>query len=138
MVKEEYPDITIDVCSNCQGVFLDKDELNSLATGLASDIEFCSAGHKVDNDKFPIRNCPKCEEHPMIKVDMLRYSDTIFDHCETCGSFFLDRGEIDARDDKHDTGNGKKDVSIQPITGCRAQGYDTGAVGNRVVQVNAG
>jgi len=99
MKKIKKPDITIDRCPKCGGTFLDKGELNTLATGMAGDIEMCSLDVLDDIDKktkHPIRNCPKssCNNNPMKKIDLLVFSDTIFDYCEKCGGFFLDKGEI--------------------------------------------
>ena len=31
----------------------------------------------------------------MRKIDLLSYSDTVFDYCEECEGFFLDKGEIE-------------------------------------------
>ena len=40
MHKIEEPDITVDRCSECGGTFLDKGELDVLATGMSGEIEF--------------------------------------------------------------------------------------------------
>jgi len=97
MKKVKEPDITVDRCSECGGTFLDKGELDILATGMAGKIEFCSIDEKEQDDKHPIRTCPKpaCQNNRMRKIDLLVYSDTIFDYCEKCGGFFLDKGEIE-------------------------------------------
>ena len=47
MEKVTEPDITTDVCQNCSAIFLDKGEVNALATALAGDIEYCS----IDQDR---------------------------------------------------------------------------------------
>jgi len=99
MKKIKEPDITIDRCPKCGGTFLDKGELNVLATGMAGDIEMCSLDVMDDIEqkrKHPYRNCPRssCSGNQMKKIDLLIYSDTIFDYCEKCGGFFLDKGEI--------------------------------------------
>lgn len=90
----KYPDITYEECSACGGIFLDKNELNVLATGESGNIEFCSIDYDKHSDKFPERICVKCSTK-MIKVNLLEMSDIIFDYCEKCGGFFVDRGEID-------------------------------------------
>ena len=96
MDKTKEPDITIDRCPNCGSTFLDKGELDVLAIGLAGEIEFCSVDPKEQIDKHPYRKCPQptCAGNRMRKIDLLIYSDTIFDYCENCGGFFLDKGEI--------------------------------------------
>lgn len=95
MDENDEGDITTDVCSECGGVFLDRGELNTLATGMKGDIEFCSIDHEVDEDKFPPRTCPRCADRKMKKVDLLLLTDIVFDYCPGCGGFFLDKGEVD-------------------------------------------
>ena len=98
MQQLREPDLTIDVCPNCGGRFLDRGELNALATGLSGDIEFCSAAYDLSDheDRFPPRICPKCSEQVMEKVDLLGFSDLIFDFCPSCEGFYFDAREIDA------------------------------------------
>jgi Zn-finger nucleic acid-binding protein len=52
-VKE--PDITVDRCAACGGIFLDKNELNVLATGMSGDIEYCS----IDKDTHADTHKPR-------------------------------------------------------------------------------
>jgi len=94
MERINEPDITIDKCPSCGGVFLERGELNALATGMAGDIEFCSIDDEFHPDKFPLRSCPKCVDQKMKKINLLAFSDLIFDYCDKCGSFFLDKGEL--------------------------------------------
>lgn len=94
MKKDEEGDITTDVCPKCGGVFLDKGELNTLATGMKGDIEYCSIDEDFHQDRFPQRSCPKCLERQMTKVNLLRLSDVIFDYCSKCEGFFLEKGEV--------------------------------------------
>ncbi len=94
MEAVQEPDISMEVCDNCGGTFLDKGELNNLATGLAGDIEFCSIDDEGHEDLFSKRECPKCNNQVMNKINLLRYSDIIFDHCPECDGFFLDKDEI--------------------------------------------
>ena len=96
MEKITEPDITTDVCQNCSAIFLDKGELNALATALAGDIEYCSIDRDRHGDRFPTRTCPKCPDQQMIKVNLLAFSSVIFDFCPTCEGFFLDKGEVEA------------------------------------------
>jgi len=90
------PDIEIEVCPECGGRFLDKGELDALATGLAGEIEYCSIDTDPHEDAFPTRTCPKCPGQDMRKINLLRLSEIIFDHCPQCDGFFLDKGETAA------------------------------------------
>ena len=94
MKQDIAGDITTEVCPKCGGVFLDKGELNILATGIKGDIELCSIDNDFHEDRFQQRSCPKCESQQMTKVNLLRLSDLIFDYCWKCEGFFLDMGEI--------------------------------------------
>lgn len=94
MKRVTDPDIVIERCPGCQGTWLDKEELNTLATGLAGDIEFCSFDDEIHDDEHPRRKCPKCNSVVLKKTGLLAYADIIFDSCDNCGGFFLDRGEM--------------------------------------------
>ena len=96
----EEADIAIDECTACGGVFLDKGELNVLATGMAGDIEFCSREKGELSDKFGARTCGRCADTVMEKVELLRYTGVIFDYCPECQGFFLDRGEVEAMNEE--------------------------------------
>ncbi len=95
MDREEQRDLAVDVCPDCGGVFLDSGELNALATGMHGDIEYCSIDEDFHRNRFPERQCPKCPDQPMRKINLLRLSDLIFDLCPSCGGFFLDKGEVE-------------------------------------------
>ena len=81
MKQDVAGDITTEVCPKCGGVFLDKGELNILATGIKGDIELCSIDNDFHENRFQQRSCPKCESQQMTKVNLLRLSDLIFDYC---------------------------------------------------------
>lgn len=93
-------DITTEECTVCGGVFLDRGELNILATGMAGDIEFCSRDKDRLSDRFGVRTCPKCAGTPMEKVELLRHTGIIFDCCPKCQGFFLDPGEVNAMNEE--------------------------------------
>jgi len=87
------PDIATDSCESCGGLFLDRGELNALATGISGDIELCSIDEGVYLDAHPQRSCPKCPDQFMRKGNLLQFSDILFDHCPQCDGFFLDHNE---------------------------------------------
>ena len=97
MKRESHPDITIDVCEDSGGIFLDKHELNILITGMQGDIEIVSVQDeeiKKHKDWHPIR---KSRAHPdldMQKVNLLYYSDIILDYCPKSEGFYLDLHEL--------------------------------------------
>jgi Zn-finger nucleic acid-binding protein len=95
MTEQQQPDLTVDTCPTCGGMYLNKGELNTLATAMEGDIEYCSVDHEFHKDNFPVRNCPNCADQQMTKINLLRLSDLIFDYCPKCEGFFLDKGELE-------------------------------------------
>jgi Zn-finger nucleic acid-binding protein len=95
MEEKREPDIVIDACPSCGGLFLDKSELNILVTGRSGDIEFCLCPSD-EEDSRPSRACPKCDSQTMSKTALLSLPDIIFDCCPNCEGLFLDKNEIEA------------------------------------------
>lgn len=95
MRADAEPDVRIEKCAACGGMFLDKGELDVLATGLAGDVEFCAFDDELPVDTFKPRACPKCGDAEMRKIEFLRYTGVILEHCPECGGFFLDGGELE-------------------------------------------
>ena len=71
MYKVVEPEISTDVCPNCKGVWLEKGEINILASGMAGNIEYCSIDDKTHVDRFPVRRCPKCPDQNLKKSTYL-------------------------------------------------------------------
>lgn len=95
MTDRKQPDLTVDTCPKCHAVYLHKGELNSMATGMSGDIEYCSVDREFHQDTFPERFCPLCRDQLMKKINLLRLSNIILDYCPRCEGFFLDKGEIE-------------------------------------------
>jgi Zn-finger nucleic acid-binding protein len=95
MQTDSEPDLKIEKCAACGGIFLDRGELDVLATGLAGDVEFCAFDDELPLDTFKPRACPRCADTEMRKIEFLRYTGVILDHCAECGGFFLDGGELE-------------------------------------------
>ena len=56
-------------------------------------VEASSRG-QADGVSEPLRQCPRCENQPLLKAFFLAYSDILLDHCENCHGFWLDGGEF--------------------------------------------
>lgn len=95
MQVKSSPDFNMDECSQCRGIFLDKSELNAIATSLAGDIEHMTADDIDNDDRYPNRKCPNCKDTTMRKMELLGCSGIVFDYCESCDGFFLDKNEIE-------------------------------------------
>ncbi len=87
----------VNACGQCDGMFLDRGELNNVAEPTSGDLEFST----VDLDSFehpdafgPAR-CPRCETAVMKKVEFVIYTNIILDYCEACHGFWLDGPELE-------------------------------------------
>jgi len=95
MRTDSEPDLKIEKCDACGGIFLDRGELDALVTGLAGDVEFCAFDDELPAGTFEARACPRCADAEMRKIEFLRYTGVLLDHCVECGGFFLDGGELE-------------------------------------------
>ncbi len=82
-----------DVCEACGGMWFDFGELDAMVFQLYQSVE-ASSRDKADNVSEPVRQCPRCENQPLLKVFFLRFSNILLDYCENCYGFWLDRGEL--------------------------------------------
>ena len=94
LVQTSKNRISYDICPACGSLWLDAGELDKMAFQVAGSIEFCS-GDKAEAAGTPTRQCPRCEGSSLHKVIFLGYSDILMDHCQNCGGFWLDGGELD-------------------------------------------
>ncbi len=94
LVKETVDSEEIDVCKSCGGMWLHKNQLNSLISESIGDVEMSSIDQNEHEDKYPEIKCRNCHDVTMHKVNFLDYSDIIMDYCPRCGSFWLDRDEL--------------------------------------------
>lgn len=86
------PDLVYEKCNKCDSVFLDKNELNILSTGMAGDIETHFINIVSERNLNTKHSCPKCH----LKMHNARfgnYSNIYFDFCENCGGSFMNVSE---------------------------------------------
>ena len=92
MKKEEVetfgPNLIIDVCPNCKGIWLDKGELGKLLKDkkLANYL----TKHIGTKSRSPMV-CPRCG----MTMDIEKTEDIEVDVCLTCGGVWLDEGELE-------------------------------------------
>ncbi len=95
MEKHEIGGITIDICPDCEGVWLDKGELEQL---LVKKPELMCKPRESGAETPQLgrsqqyRSCPRCAEVMLLK-NYKRYSGVLIDQCGKHGSY-LDAGEI--------------------------------------------
>lgn len=103
MATEEYEEITIEVCPVCQGVWLDKGELEEIVKireERFDQSQIDQVNLKCDVTKIPMGGlrkevvCPKCELQ-MNPVNYSYCSGIIIDKCPNDDGVWLDKGEIE-------------------------------------------
>ena len=91
------PNITIDTCPSCQGMWLDKGELRKLlGDKKLSDYLTKHIGTKTESKLV----CPRCGN----LMDHEFAEDTVVDVCLTCRGVWLDAGEMDSLKEKSNAG----------------------------------
>ncbi|RPI18949.1 MAG: hypothetical protein EHM58_03575 [Ignavibacteriae bacterium] len=94
--------VTADVCPECEGMFLDKGELEQIESmitddyknnlsNLPDDIE--EAYEMSKQESAPAINCPKCDAE-MERKEYGYSSQILIDQCTNCGGIWLNKNEI--------------------------------------------
>ncbi|MBN2160446.1 MAG: zf-TFIIB domain-containing protein [Spirochaetes bacterium] len=83
------------VCRSCDGMWLHRHQLNNLLKESGGDVELCSySTHPVKEGGRAIK-CRDCKTVDMEKINFLEYSNIVIDRCPSCGSFWLDKKELE-------------------------------------------
>lgn len=82
------PDLIYEKCHKCDSIYLDRGELNTLATGMAGDIETHFINIIYEQNNNTNHSCPKCQVK-MRNAHFGNYSNIYFEFCENCGSSFM-------------------------------------------------
>jgi len=86
--------LSYDICESCGSLWLDKGELDKMAYQVSGSVEYSTVGEaEAEGEKK--KECPRCEGVAMDKVNFLGVGDIVLDHCDNCGGFWLDGGELD-------------------------------------------
>jgi uncharacterized protein len=92
MLAFTFQGIQVDRCPRCDGVWLDKDELNAiLDQKLGRQIEQVSFAQAPLADDSAPAHCFRCDR---AMVDLIGAADVRFEWCEGCEGLFFDKGEI--------------------------------------------
>jgi len=95
LVEDVRENERLDVCRSCGGLWLHKDQLNSLLKESGGDVESLSITETAEKDKYPVIHCRHCTAVKMKKIHFLEYSDVVMDYCPSCGAFWLDKNELE-------------------------------------------
>ncbi|MDX1582501.1 MAG: zf-TFIIB domain-containing protein [Thermoanaerobaculia bacterium] len=89
-------EVEVDTCPVGGGMYLDRGELDKLATPHSGDLEFST----VDLDTFAheddhgVIECPADPGVEMKKVEFNIYTNIILDYCERCRGFWVSAAEL--------------------------------------------
>lgn len=95
-IKERNDEVSVETCSSCHGIWLDKGELQSL-DNVSEPVLIEWRNIPSEYDQLTPLHCPSCGTHPMMKkAEHPRDEKVIFDYCESCEGIWLDGGELEA------------------------------------------
>ena len=89
-----YSEIEVDRCTNCQGIWFDSQEAQTLKKIIGAesiDIGNPETGKKFD--EIETINCPKCQTK-MTKMVDLKQSHIRYEKCPVCYGVWFDAGEF--------------------------------------------
>ncbi len=95
LVTESVEGEEIEVCKKCSGMWLHKHQLDRMFKETGGEVELSSLDNDLQKESKPAIQCRECTGVTMEKINFLHYSDIIIDHCPSCGSFWVDKGELD-------------------------------------------
>lgn len=95
LTGEEIDGEMISVCHDCGGMWVHRNQLNKMLIEGEGDFESASVDNEPPEEGRPEVPCLDCGDKKMKKVNFLHYSDIIMDYCPACGSFWLDKGELE-------------------------------------------
>ncbi|MDD5116643.1 MAG: rhomboid family intramembrane serine protease [Candidatus Omnitrophica bacterium] len=119
----QYEGQSVDLCVNCEGIWLDEGELQQIVRNLLSGnkVDYQSVEEAYRNkpitysrQKMPVRICPKCN----VRMSVFNYyadSNVFLDRCASCGGIWLDKSEI-MWVAKYMKGNPKIDRYVQALS----------------------
>jgi membrane associated rhomboid family serine protease/Zn-finger nucleic acid-binding protein len=100
MMSRQIGEVTVDICSNCGGIWFDKDELKETLSILKKSSEipfrnFKPLPREDEAQEFREIYCPRCAT--ALKPFNYAYDSGIFlDRCPSCGGIWADRDETES------------------------------------------
>lgn len=101
-------DVRLDVCrSGCGGIWFDRDELFKFDEPHEFDpselLQIAKEKESVKVDSSKKKNCPKCENQPLVRQFFDVQKEVEFDQCWECAGVWLDVGEINTIRGQYET-----------------------------------
>lgn len=96
-----FKHLIYDVCNRCDGLWLDKGELDKISYQTPGSVEFCSIDMHLANATKTSGNktsqslhCLRCSNQPLVKLHFMGESRILLDFCEKCNGMWVDGGEL--------------------------------------------
>lgn len=102
LIEREYEEVSIDICKNCGGVWLDKDELYQIverrqqqfSPEQEAEVEPSQIQQYPSSELIGEINCVICGT-PMRRINYGAVSEIIIDRCPSGHGVWLDKGELE-------------------------------------------
>jgi len=115
--------VSLDVCrGGCGGIWFDNFELKKFEVPRPSTAELLNipTNPAIQVDPAKKRNCPRCENVPMMRHYYSITRQVQVDHCPSCGGYWLDAGELAAIQGEYKSGVGKTHPTRAFVSGAVA------------------
>ena len=128
MLPQMVHDVEVDICPNCGGLWLDRDEIRALSEksdAQLSDLRAIlnEAGPKKPTDRSTVEEpCPACGA----KMTLAHLGPINIEHCPSCDGIYLDKGELDRAIETINT----KDADIATIAAMANSVFTSGSIGD--------
>ncbi|MGH1433862.1 MAG: zf-TFIIB domain-containing protein [Lewinella sp.] len=100
-IKEKNYQLEIDRCPQCDGIWLDFEEMKKLES-IVEPVAWEVRQIPPQVDQLIGLYCPRCPDSPLlIKADHPRDRHVIIDYCKKCQGTWLDPGELTAIQQEH-------------------------------------
>jgi Zn-finger nucleic acid-binding protein len=94
MERLDHAGVTVDRCSRCKGLWLDRGERESLlAAGVTDELDVGTDSLGRRWDAVQDVACPRCHTR-CVRMTDAREPDVHFELCPSCGGSFFDAGEL--------------------------------------------
>ncbi|MFO8072715.1 MAG: zf-TFIIB domain-containing protein [Polyangia bacterium] len=87
--------VEVDVCPECGGMWLDREELERIDDNMFLDLEEVALEDVAPSEGDRALHCPRCEGALALrKAHPAGFDRVVIDTCPQCRGFWLDRGEL--------------------------------------------
>ena len=94
MIVMELAEVEIDYCQNCEGIWLDRGEMEMLLGDEAKSRELIGSFRRVERADEETRKCPICDKK-MEKIDVGEDEAALMiDRCVRGDGLWFDKGEL--------------------------------------------